>query len=79
MPRHCEHASTKMRRKGKKAQIIQKETYPEPNLPTTSDGITKDELKQKRRGKRKKEEDKVLRKSGRSAKDAILGRKAAQA
>ena len=76
----AEDASTKMRRKGKKAQIIQKETYPEPNLPTTSDGITKDELKQKRRGESgKKKKDKVLRKSGRSAKDAILGRKAAQA
>jgi len=61
----AEDASTKMRRKGKKAQIIQKETYPEPNLPTTSDGITKDELKQKRRGESgKKKKDKVLRRVG---------------
>lgn len=46
-------------------------------VPVVSNGISKEELKQKRStqsGERKK--DKVVKKSGKSAKDALLGRKA---
>jgi hypothetical protein len=70
----AEDSSTKKSRKQKK------EASPTDVDMPVSNALSKDELKQKRLadgGERKK--DKVVKKKGKSAKDAILGRKAGQA
>ncbi|KIM78455.1 hypothetical protein PILCRDRAFT_824339 [Piloderma croceum F 1598] len=77
-------ASTKMSRKDKaRARVSQANADADagPSIPVMAGGITKEELKQKRSGgSGEKKKDKVVKKSGKSAKDAILGpgRKAGQ-
>lgn len=72
-------SSTKKSRKEKK-KMQSSHTDVDVPAPSISGALSKEELKQKRLaegGERKK--DKAVRKSGKSAKDAVLGRKAGQA
>jgi ribosome biogenesis protein UTP30 len=69
----------KSRKEQKKARASQPDADMEVPASVTLGGITKEELRQKRSwegGEKKKE--KVLKKSGKSAKDVLLGRKAGQ-
>ena len=75
-------ASTKMSRKEKARARVSRanaDVDAGPSDPVMAGGITKEELKQKRSGgSGEMKKDKVVRKSRKSAKDPILGRKAGQ-